>query len=65
VQNQRLSLGIKQLSVDPWQVIAERYPVGSKIKGEVTSVPDFGVFVRVEEGSRDWFYVATQPGARR
>ena len=50
VQNERLSLGIKQLTTDPWQTIAERYPVGRKIKGEVTSVPDFGVFVRLEEG---------------
>ena len=58
VQNQRLSLGIKQLSVDPWQVIAERYPVGSKIKGEVTSVPDFGVFVRVEEGVEGLVHVS-------
>jgi small subunit ribosomal protein S1 len=58
VQNQRLSLGIKQLAVDPWQVIAERYPVGSKVKGEVTSVPDFGVFVRVEEGVEGLVHVS-------
>ncbi len=50
VQNERFSLGIKQLATDPWKLIAERYPVGSKVKGEVTSVPDFGVFVRLEEG---------------
>ncbi len=50
VQNERFSLGIKQVTPDPWERIAERYPVGSKVKGEVTSVPDFGVFVRLEEG---------------
>ncbi len=50
VQNERFSLGIKQLAPDPWERIADRYPIGSKVKGEVTSVPDFGVFVRLEEG---------------
>jgi small subunit ribosomal protein S1 len=58
VQNQRLSLGIKQLSTDPWQVTAERYPVGSKVKGTVTSVPDFGVFVRLEEGVEGLVHVS-------
>ena len=48
VQNERFSLGIKQLTTDPWKLVAERYPVGSRVKGEVTSVPDFGVFVRLE-----------------
>ena len=58
VQNERFSLGIKQLTADPWKVIAERYPVGSKIKGEVTSVPDFGVFVRLEEGVEGLIHVS-------
>ncbi|MGH7833019.1 MAG: 30S ribosomal protein S1 [Candidatus Binatia bacterium] len=58
VQNQRFSLGIKQLSLDPWQVAEKRYPVGSKIKGEVTSVPDFGVFVRLEEGVEGLIHVS-------
>jgi small subunit ribosomal protein S1 len=50
VENERFSLGVKQMTTDPWKIIAERYPVGSKVKGQVTSVPDFGVFVRIEEG---------------
>ncbi len=58
VQNERFSLGIKQLTTDPWKVIAERYPVGSKVKGEVTSVPDFGVFVRLEEGVEGLIHVS-------
>jgi small subunit ribosomal protein S1 len=58
VQNQRFSLGVKQLSLDPWQVAEKRYPVGSKIKGEVTSVPDFGVFVRLEEGVEGLIHVS-------
>lgn len=58
VQNERFSLGIKQLTDDPWKVISQRYPVGSKVKGEVTSVPDFGVFVRIEEGIEGLIHVS-------
>ena len=58
VENARFSLGIKQMNADPWQVAAERYPMGSKIKGQVTSVPDFGVFVRIEEGVEGLIHVS-------
>ncbi|MCB0328528.1 MAG: 30S ribosomal protein S1 [Bdellovibrionales bacterium] len=50
VDNERLSLGIKQLETDPWDTIAQRYPVGVKIKGKVSSLTDFGVFVEIEDG---------------
>jgi small subunit ribosomal protein S1 len=58
VENERFSLGVKQLTPDPWKVVADRYPVGSKIKGQVTSVPDFGVFVRIEEGVEGLIHVS-------
>jgi small subunit ribosomal protein S1 len=58
VQNERFSLGIKQLSTDPWHLIAQKYPIGSKVKGEVASVPDFGVFVRLEEGVEGLIHVS-------
>lgn len=50
VVNERLSLGIKQLSADPWETISQRYPVGSKVRGKVSSITDFGIFVEIEEG---------------
>jgi small subunit ribosomal protein S1 len=50
VENERVSLGIKQVTADPWLTMAQRHPVGSRIQGKVTSVTDFGVFVEVEEG---------------
>ncbi|MDZ4787133.1 MAG: 30S ribosomal protein S1 [bacterium] len=50
VDNERLSLGVKHLTQDPWDAISKRYPVGSKVKGNITSVTDFGVFVQIEEG---------------
>lgn len=49
VENERFSLGIKQLMGDPWEVIAQKNPVGSKIEGEITKIADFGVFVRIED----------------
>jgi len=58
VENERFSLSIKELTPDPWKVVAARYPVGSKVKGQVTSVPDFGVFVRIEEGVEGLIHVS-------
>lgn len=49
-ENRSIRLGIKQLSEDPWTSFAAAYKVGSPIEGEVTSVTDFGVFVRVAGG---------------
>ncbi|MFQ5541783.1 MAG: 30S ribosomal protein S1 [Candidatus Binatia bacterium] len=49
IENERFSLGIKQLEADPWEVIAERNPVGSRVEGQVTRIADFGVFVRIDE----------------
>lgn len=46
----RISLGLKQLTPDPWAEIREKYPVGTKIKGRVRNMTNFGVFVEVDEG---------------
>lgn len=47
-ENRRIRLGIKQLSDDPWQSFASSHPKGSVVEGEVTSITEFGIFVRVE-----------------
>jgi small subunit ribosomal protein S1 len=47
---QRISLGLKQLQPDPWSLAAEKYAVGSRIKGTVARVTDFGAFVELEPG---------------
>ncbi|MBW1917815.1 MAG: 30S ribosomal protein S1 [Deltaproteobacteria bacterium] len=49
-ENERFSLGIKQLTPDPWDTIEQRYPVGQRVNGMVTNVTDFGLFVELEEG---------------
>jgi small subunit ribosomal protein S1 len=48
--NRRISLGMKQIEPNPWDLIAEKYPVGSKITGSIKNTTDFGIFVGVPEG---------------
>ena len=48
--NERFSLGIKQLQEDPWKTVPEKYKVGKEITGTITNLTDFGIFVELEEG---------------
>jgi small subunit ribosomal protein S1 len=48
--NRRISLGLKQTTVNPWTVIGERYPVGTKIEGQIKNITDFGMFIGIEDG---------------
>jgi len=57
-ENERFSLGVKQLNADPWEEIPKRYPVGSSVVGTVTNVTDFGLFVEVEEGIEGLVHVS-------
>ena len=50
IKNKRISLGMKQTEVNPWTLLADRYPVGSHIRARVRNVTNFGVFVGIEEG---------------
>ena len=50
IQNGRVSLGLKQTQANPWDSIAERYAVGTKIKGKVVKVTNIGAFVALEDG---------------
>ena len=49
-ETQRISLGIKQLTEDPWLKVFERFPIGSKMTGIVTNITDYGSFVELEDG---------------
>ncbi len=55
-ENEKFSLGIKQLQPNPWEEILKRYPVGSEITGEVARVAEFGAFVKLEEGIEGLIY---------
>ncbi len=57
-EKERFSLGIKQLTPDPWESVEEKYPVGTKVTGTVTNVTDFGVFVEIEEGIEGLIHVS-------
>jgi small subunit ribosomal protein S1 len=57
-ENERFSLGVKQIQSDPWDTVAQRYEVGKKINGTVTNVTDFGVFVELEEGIEGLVHVS-------
>jgi len=57
-ENERVALGVKQLTEDPWTTMAARYPVGSRVRGKVTTVTDFGVFVEIEEGVEGLIHVS-------
>ncbi|MCH8534483.1 MAG: 30S ribosomal protein S1 [Flavobacteriaceae bacterium] len=57
-EERKMSLGIKQLTPDPWTDITEKYPVGSKHTGEVRNFTNFGVFVELEEGIDGLIYIS-------
>jgi small subunit ribosomal protein S1 len=57
-RNERFSLGIKQLSPDPWRDVARRYRKGEVVSGKVTNVTDFGAFVELEEGIEGLVHVS-------
>ena len=58
VENERLSLGIKQLEPDPWSLAPGKYRAGTVVTGKVTSLTDFGVFVELEEGIEGLIHVS-------
>ncbi|MFO8156278.1 MAG: 30S ribosomal protein S1, partial [Thiohalospira sp.] len=57
-ERQRVSLGLKQLGADPWEEIARRYPVNTRLFGKVTNLADYGAFVEIEEGVEGLVHVS-------
>ncbi|RWX51500.1 S1 RNA binding domain-containing protein, partial [Candidatus Electrothrix marina] len=57
-ENERFSLGVKQLEPDPWQAAVSNYPTGSLVEGKITNITDFGVFVQLEEGIEGLVHVS-------
>ena len=49
-ESKRISLGMKQLHQNPWDLVSENYPVGSIIEGKIKNITDFGIFIGIEEG---------------
>ncbi|HRX36804.1 MAG TPA: 30S ribosomal protein S1 [Aestuariivirga sp.] len=57
-ETQRISLGMKQLDKDPWEVVTDRYPIGAKVNGKVTNITDYGAFVELEDGIEGLIHVS-------
>src|SRR5439155_3099550 len=64
-EKQRVSLGFKQLTPDPWLDAAHRYPVGAHVKGRVISVTDYGAFVELEQGIEGLVHVSEMTWSKR
>lgn len=64
-EREKISLGYKQLLPDPWSTVIEVYPVNSKLKGKVSSVTDYGVFVELEAGVEGLVHVSEISWSRR
>jgi small subunit ribosomal protein S1 len=65
LERERVSLGMKQLTEDPWLTAAEKYPVGSHITGRVVSLTDYGAFVELEEGIEGLIHVSEMSWTRK
>src|SRR5579875_1087471 len=64
-ERERVSLGMKQLTPDPWSHVAETYPVGSRVKGKVVSIADYGAFVELEKGVEGLIHVSEMSWTKR
>ena len=57
-ETQRISLGMKQLEADPWEGVGAKYPIGTKFKGTVTNITEYGAFVELEPGIEGLVHVS-------
>ena len=64
-ENEKISLGIKQMEPDPWQTIEEKYPVGKDVRGNVRNLTAFGAFVELEEGIDGLVHISDMSWTRR
>src|SRR5262249_17902947 len=62
---ERISLGLKQMTPDPWETIETTYPVGARVIGRVVSVTDYGAFVEIEPGVEGLIHISEMTWSRR
>ncbi len=63
--NEKISLGLKQVGPDPWLTLDERYPIGSRVKGKVRNLTNFGAFVELQEGIDGLVHVSDMSWIKR
>jgi len=61
---ERISLGLKQLEAYPWEDVAEKYPVGSRVKGRVVSITNYGAFIELEKGVEGLVHISEMSWTR-
>ncbi len=64
-EKQKVSLGIKQISQDPWLTVGEKYPAGTRVRGRVISLTDYGAFVEIEHGVEGLVHVSEMSWTRK
>ncbi|RJR49244.1 MAG: 30S ribosomal protein S1 [Desulfobacteraceae bacterium] len=63
--NKRISLGLKQAEPNPWDLIGEKYPVGTTIAGKIKNITDFGIFIGIDEGIDGLVHISDISWTRR
>jgi small subunit ribosomal protein S1 len=64
-EKEKIALGLKQKQENPWERVAERYPVGARIKGEVVNIMNYGAFVKLEPGIEGLVHISEMSWTRR
>jgi small subunit ribosomal protein S1 len=64
-EKERISLGLKQLTADPWSLVEEKYPLGSRVTGRVVSLTDYGAFVELEPGVEGLIHISEMSWTRK
>jgi small subunit ribosomal protein S1 len=64
-ENEKISLGLKQVEPDPWETLEERYPEGTKVTGKVRNLTNFGAFVEIEEGIEGLVHISDMSWTKR
>ena len=65
IETEKISLGLKQKTSDPWGNVEEKYPIGSRVSGEVVNIVNYGVFVQLEEAVEGLIHVSEMAWTRR
>jgi len=64
-EKEKIALGLKQMTPSPWEAVEEKYPVGTKVEGEVVNIMPYGAFVKLEEGLEGLVHISEMSWTRR
>ncbi|HNX27392.1 MAG TPA: 30S ribosomal protein S1 [Phycisphaerae bacterium] len=64
-EKEKIALGLKQKTASPWEEVEKRYPVGTRLKGEVVNVTNYGAFIKLEEGLEGLVHISEMSWTRR